>query len=215
MEQLNIYQKMLKATEEIQTVAKNLQVGTGKSSYKAVGEADVLEAVKPIEFKYGIYSYPLQREIIETAVLENEAIDYNTKERITKKNLFMRLRTIYRFINTDNPQEYIDITSYGDGLDNADKATGKAMTYSDKYALMKAYKITTGDDPDQTESPTLKGVENKKPSIATSKQIEMVQKLYNADELAKMMNNLHKTDLASLTVEEASKMIQARSKKKE
>ena len=25
------------------------------------------------------------------------------------------------------------------------------MTYADKYALMKAYKISTGDDPDQQE----------------------------------------------------------------
>lgn len=27
------------------------------------------------------------------------------------------------------------------------------MTYADKYALMKAYKIVTGDDPDQHHSP--------------------------------------------------------------
>ena len=27
------------------------------------------------------------------------------------------------------------------------------MTYADKYALMKAYKIMTGDDPDQDKSP--------------------------------------------------------------
>lgn len=27
------------------------------------------------------------------------------------------------------------------------------MTYADKYALMKAYKITTGDDPDKDASP--------------------------------------------------------------
>ncbi len=27
------------------------------------------------------------------------------------------------------------------------------MTYADKYALMKAYKIMTGDDPDQYKSP--------------------------------------------------------------
>ena len=33
------------------------------------------------------------------------------------------------------------------------KHHGKAMTYADKYALMKAYKIMTGDDPDQNKSP--------------------------------------------------------------
>ena len=35
------------------------------------------------------------------------------------------------------------------------------MTYADKYALLKAYKIITGDDPDQKASETLKAVERK------------------------------------------------------
>ena len=43
---MNIYEKLSKVTEEITAVAKNLNVGYGKSSYKAVGEADVLAAVK-------------------------------------------------------------------------------------------------------------------------------------------------------------------------
>ena len=57
--QLNIYQKMSIATNKIQTVAKKLKVGEGtKSEYKAVSEADILNAVKPIEYELGIYSYP-------------------------------------------------------------------------------------------------------------------------------------------------------------
>lgn len=35
------------------------------------------------------------------------------------------------------------------------------MTYGDKYALMKAYKIITGDDPDQTGSPDNMNIVNK------------------------------------------------------
>ena len=63
---LNIYQRMLAATSEIDRVAKNLKVDISKSqSYKAVAEADVLEAVKPIEAAHGIYSYPFSREIIK------------------------------------------------------------------------------------------------------------------------------------------------------
>ena len=42
--------------------------------------------------------------------------------------------------------------TFGDGVDTQDKAPGKAMTYGDKYALLKAYKIVTGDDPDQNAS---------------------------------------------------------------
>ena len=33
--------------------------------------------------------------------------------------------------------------------ENSKKGSGKAMTYSDKYALMKAYKISTGEDVDE------------------------------------------------------------------
>ena len=46
---MNIFEKMLKATDEINRVAKNLKVGVGNSGYQAVGEADVLAAVKPVE----------------------------------------------------------------------------------------------------------------------------------------------------------------------
>lgn len=156
---MNIYQKMSAATSEISRVAKNLNVGFGKSSYKAVGEADVLAAVKPIEEKYGIYSYPVDRQIIESGVLESVS-EYNG-QATTKKQFQMRVSTIYRFVNVDKPDEYIDITTYGDGVDSQDKAPGKAMTYADKYALLKAYKIMTGDDPDQNASAETKGYSKK------------------------------------------------------
>lgn len=72
---------------------------------------------------------------------------------IEGNQIFMRIETIYKFINIDKPEESIEITTYGDGVDTQDKAPGKAMTYGDKYALMKAYKIITGEDPDQNKSP--------------------------------------------------------------
>lgn len=153
---MNIYEKLSAITNEISAVAKNLNVGYGKSQYKAVGEADVLAAVKPTEEKYKVYSYPVSRRVIESNVLTSLDKDGNEK-----RQLFMRLEVVYRFVNMENPEEYIDITTYGDGVDPGDKAPGKAMTYADKYALLKAYKIITGDDPDQKASETLKTVERK------------------------------------------------------
>ena len=147
---MNIYEKLAGVTAELSAVAKNLNVNVGKGSYKAVGEADVLAAVKPLEQKYGIYSYPVKREIIDKDVITTTSVyNGNTSE---KSQFFMRLETVYRFVNIEKPDEYVDVTTYGDGIDNGDKAPGKAMTYSDKYALLKAYKIITGDDPDQQGS---------------------------------------------------------------
>lgn len=164
---LNIYQRMLKATAEIDRVAKNLKVDiSSKQSYKAVAEADVLEAVKPIEDKYGIYSYPYARKVIKDEVITSRStFDNKTTE---KNTLFMRIETVYRFVNVDNPQEYIDITTYGDGVDTQDKAPGKAMTYADKYALLKAYKIQTGDDHDAEASKDIRKPETG--SVAAKKQ---------------------------------------------
>ncbi len=154
---MNIYEKMSCITNELTRVAKNLSVGVGNSSYKAVGEADVLAAIKPVEEKYRVYSYPYSRNIVETNVLTSTST-YNGN--VTEKNsLFLRLETTYRFVNIDNPSEYIDVVTYGDGVDTQDKAPGKAMTYADKYALLKAYKVETGEDPDQHKSEDLKKVQ--------------------------------------------------------
>ena len=148
---LNIYEKMMLITEEIGVIEKNLKVQvTQTNSYKAVSERDVLDNVKPLEKKYRIYSYPVDRKITESDILAKET-EYNDKTTRTN-TLFMRLEITYRFVNIDKPEEYIDIKTYGDGLDTGDKAPGKAMTYGDKYALLKAYKISTGDDPDKEAS---------------------------------------------------------------
>lgn len=148
---LNIFQRMSKITEELAPVAKNLTVGYGNNSYKAVSERDVLDAVKPLEIKWGVYSYPYSREILEAQTYETTRKDRNGNET-TSTTFFSRIKTVYRFLSVDDPQQYLDITSFAEGIDPADKGSGKAMTYADKYALLKAYKISTGDDPDKDPS---------------------------------------------------------------
>ena len=202
---MNIYQRMQAITQEITAVAKNLNVGYGKSQYKAVGEADVLAAVKPIEAKYGVYSYPLERNIIDSGILENIKSDGSVS-----KSQFLRVATTYRFVNMDKTDEFIDMVSYGDGVDTQDKAPGKAMTYSDKYSLLKAYKIITGDDPDQnysqeytsyntqsTPKQTQKAAPKAEPQPATNgpvqgypsraEMIEVCKGHFNGDNLAKLL----------------------------
>ena len=144
--EMNIFEKLSNITNEISSVNKNLTVGQGKSAYKAVGEADVLKAVKELEFKYRVYSYPAEREVLESTMYTT------TNEYGEKNNIFSRIKTIYKFVNIDKPEEYIETITFAEGIDTQDKGSGKAMTYSDKYALMKSYKIITGEDPDQNPS---------------------------------------------------------------
>lgn len=148
----NIYEKMLEVTKRLWVVEKNLSVAVSSTNkYKAVSERDILDAVKPLEAEVGIYSYPVEREIIKEETLIKKS-DYNGQQKETYSFL-MRIKVLYRFVNIDNPQETVDMIVYWDGIDTGDKAPGKAMTYADKYALMKAYKISTGDDPDKEASP--------------------------------------------------------------
>lgn len=152
---MNIFEKMAAITAEVSVVPKKSKVVTGvdrngkETSYMAASEADVLSAVKELEAKYRVYSFPAEREIVESAILTTT---WNGKE---KKQQFMRLRVVYRFASVDNPSDFIDITTYGDGVDSGDKAPGKAMTYADKYAILKAYHIATDDDPDREPSDDL------------------------------------------------------------
>lgn len=144
---MNIFQKLAAITADMQTVAKNLSIDTGNGkSYKAVSERDVLDTVKPLEAKHGVYSYPVNRETLESERLETE-----TKYGV-KTSFYTRIKTVYRFVNMDDPTDFIETVVFSVGLDSGDKGDGKAMTYGDKYALLKAYKISTGDDPDQQAS---------------------------------------------------------------
>ena len=173
VKEMNLFQKLEAITNEIGFVAKNLKVVTNARSgqgYQAVSEVDVLESVKPLEMKYGVFSYPFEREIVESDVIETEQNGY------TKRQFYMRLKTIYRFVNVDNIEEYIDVITYGDGIDSGDKATGKAMTYADKYALMKTYKISTGEDPDKDASQKLVG----KGKSKTQSRGELLERLVKA-----------------------------------
>ena len=207
---LNIFQRMLAATSEINRVAKNLKVDISKSqSYKAVAESDVLEAVKPIEEKYGIYSYPVSRTVIkDEAYTTTSEYDGRKSEKTT---FFMRLATVYRFVNIDKPDEYIDITTYGDGVDTQDKAPGKAMTYADKYALLKAYKIQTGDDPDAGASGNLGKKKFEKP---TAEQLAQAEELgINLDGLAAYAK-CKVEEISKDVLAEAIKMKQTALKKK-
>lgn len=200
---LNIYQRLLAITNDMEKVAKNLTIElNAKNKYSAVGEVDVLNAVKPLEVKYGVYSYPVERKVIES------------KELTTKYdsiNQFMRVETIYRFVNVDKPDEFIDVMTYGDGVDSQDKAPGKAMTYADKYALLKAYKIATGDDPDKDKSEEHK---TNKPIKATEEQISRLQELFTPDRIVKMLEYAKVKTLEDLSITQASDFIKKEESKK-
>jgi len=79
---------------------------------------------------------------------------------ITSKNLFEKTLTgakehlteieiDYTWINAEEPNEKITCHWYGQGLDTGEKGVGKALTYAEKYFMLKFFNIPTDkDDPD-------------------------------------------------------------------
>lgn len=146
-EKKNIYEKIQLVSNEIKNIEKNMTVGKGNYSYKAVQDIDVTICVKEAETKYRLVSIPIKQELIKSEAIRvmkeggGETINYVDIVKMT-----------LRIVNLDNTSEYIDVESFGRGLDTGDKGFGKASTYARKYALLNAYKIATGEDPDDNKS---------------------------------------------------------------
>lgn len=144
---LSLWEKIQLVSNDIKNIEKNMQVGDAKYGYKAVSDIDVVLAVKDAETKYRIISIPVRQELVKSEVIRT-AKD-NGKEGITYVDI---IKMTLRIINLDNTAEYIEIESFGRGLDSGDKGFGKAATYARKYALLNAYKIATREDPDKNKS---------------------------------------------------------------
>lgn len=144
---LNLYQKIQAVSIDINNISKNMQVGNANYGYKAVSELDVVLAVKKAEKKFGLISIPITQELVKSEVIKvlkekgGESINYVDIVKMT-----------LRIVDLDNSDSFIDIESFGRGLDSGDKGFGKASTYARKYALLNAYKIATGEDPENDKS---------------------------------------------------------------
>ena len=145
---MNLYQKIQAVSDEVKNIEKKIEIrATSTSSYKAVADIDVLLAVKKSETKFGLVSIPVRQELVRSDQIAKQSRDGYTT--VTFADI---VKMTVRIINIDDPTQFIEVESFGRGLDTGDKGFGKASTYARKYALLNAYKIATGEDPDEHES---------------------------------------------------------------
>lgn len=144
---MNLYEKIQAVANKVRNVEKSLVVGTGNSAYKAVSDYDVVTKVKEAESEFRLLSIPVGQELVKSEQVR--VIGNGGYEKITYADI---VKMVVRIVNLDNTSETIEIESFGRGLDSGDKGFGKASTYARKYALLNAYKIATGEDPDQNKS---------------------------------------------------------------
>lgn len=149
-----IYEKLQKIHSKVTYIQKS-QSG---SQYTYAGSSDVLGQV-----------HGLMDE--EHLLLIPRIVDQHTEISTNKKGsqvVFTELQLTMTWVNSDNPEEKIECPWYAQGFDTAgEKGVGKALTYGEKYFLLKFFNIATDNaDPDSFQ----KNVESKKQPDPISKE---------------------------------------------
>lgn len=128
-QKLNVFQRMNAVMKEVDYVQKTKNPGM---QYSTVSHDAVTALVRPSIVKWGLVYYPV-------------AMTRSQEGNRTEVELTVRIQ------NVDDREDYIDVPTIGYGIDSQDKGPGKAVSYAVKYALLKAFGLETGDDPDNDQ----------------------------------------------------------------
>lgn len=131
---MNIYQKLLAIQKQV--------IGLGKNkdghNYKYVTGEKVLEHIKPLMNEHGLL---LKQEVIS---IENTRQDFKTKYA---ENSEINSKVMMRFTWVDCETGEKDENMFGANGQNAwDKGVGSALTYGERYFLLKFFHIATDED---------------------------------------------------------------------
>ena len=116
------------------------------NNFRAISESAILDVISPILESEGIF-YTI--DVIDQHLDIREA--YGPKG---KKLQFIATVCLTISFRT-NTEILFKTDSVGMGIDDNDKAMGKAYTYAVKYALLKLFRLRYGDDPDAKASEPL------------------------------------------------------------
>lgn len=155
---MNIYEKLGEVMKSIQYLKKDDKVEFGNTKYKALSEEKVTMTMRNEMVKQGLLVFPIEQKWERTGQITHVDVKY-------------------RIVNIENPDEYIDVVSCGDGADSQDKGSGKAMTYAYKYMWLRTFAIPTGEDPDKVASDQLDAEQDAKSAIITVKEQEVLKNM--------------------------------------
>ena len=172
----NIHQRIAAAMHKVSYIQKEKKQGM---RYSIVSHDAVTAKVRPVLLEEGVIYYPVN--------LTNGQTGNRTD-----------CTMVIRFANIDNPADFIDVPSFGYGIDDQDKGPGKAMSYAVKYALLKALGLESGDDPDEDQNvvfnnPVVVALETAISLAADAESMDHV-----TEEIKKQSPHLSESQLAKL-----------------
>ena len=188
-----IQAKLLNIQQELKA-PKGQRNDFGKYNYRSC--EDILEALKPLLAKYKVCLY-ISDDLIETG-----GRNY-VKATVTISDI----EDNSQIVNTAFARE----EETKKGMDGS-QITGASSSYARKYALNGLFAIDDTKDSDFTNKGETKTEKKKSEVMATDKQIELIMKLYDEDNISKMLSYYQVDSLNGLTMEQASKVIQKKKK---
>lgn len=155
---MNIYQKLLTIQQKINGLGKDAK----SFGYKYVSGAKVLSEIKPLMNELGLI---LKQEVLS---IENTRQDYQAKNGV-KAEILSKVMMRFTWIDTETGEK--DENSFGaNGQNDWEKGLGSALTYAERYFLLKYFHINTDeDDIDNPERKTSEPIPIKKAESAPPK----------------------------------------------
>src|SRR5690625_1103126 len=172
---MNLYQKLVEIRKEIDGFTKD----TKGFNYSYVSGSQVLGKIQEKMNELGVILYPEMNEL-HHSTFDYQQYSKQTKQMEDKTDFVISGNIKYVWQNAENPEEKIVINwnIYGQ-QDDISKAYGSALTYSERYFLLKFFNAPTDDDdPDTRQTP--KGQGNYRNNKASSKQLDFVTNLLKA-----------------------------------
>lgn len=120
-----------------------------------MGELDYIEkGDKTVNGQYRFVSHDQVTEKIHHLLVKHKVTPVPTVKEIRQDNNRTVVNLAVSFVNAECPSDLFTIEFPGYGIDSGDKGPGKAISYAYKYALLKTFNISTGDDPDKHANAT-------------------------------------------------------------
>jgi hypothetical protein len=151
---MNLFQKLLEIQKRV--------VGLGKDSksfgYQYVSGSKVLEHIKPLMNEMGII---LKQEVLD---IENTRQDYTTKSG-SKSEILTKATMRFTWIDCATGEKDENMFA-ANGQNDWEKGLGSALTYAERYFLLKYFHIST--DEDDIDNPSRKPETVSKPTANVS-----------------------------------------------
>ena len=157
------FNEVIKAVQADKRLIPDLLKAENGNNFRAVSESAILDVINPILIEHEwFYEIRVKKSDLQI----REAFGAKGK----KLQFIATIEVAVVFHNCLFPEEMVGTESVGMGIDDNDKAMGKAYTYAVKYALLKLFRLRFGDDPDFEASKPLHVEKPKEEKIKPEKE---------------------------------------------